>query len=219
MTLGRTCYKLGPPLDYEVNVERKRCPYCGEVDKHAERCPVREPPPPPKPKITKLEATVDEWAERIASDIPKPHTFGWKPNLPVQTADGRQIVKPDGTPVGMQSEVKVTKSGAELLWQEKLRREPCKSCAHYSREMFEDKDRAELAIFLQREAKWDVQAIYSIIDNIMDFGVCLAHSEGADKMHVTHKDASCLHLWEPKSKGWIKSFGSFIAGGSKRHGF
>ena len=199
--------------------EPLRCPLCHEVGKHAERCPGREQEKAPEPKQSKLEATVDDWAQRIASDIPKPQSFGWTPRLPVQTSDGGRVVGPDGRPAGMKSKVVVNKTGAELLWEEKLKTENCALCAHYSRDLFEDKDRAELAIFLQREAHWEPEAVQTILgDDFSKYGVCQAYSTDTG-ISVTHSEASCLHCFQPKAKGWIRSLAGHIYGGSRRSGF
>jgi len=196
------------------------CPECGGRigQTHAERCPYREAPKAPDER-SKLEKTVEDWAQGLAEQIPKPQAIGWKTRIPVETENRQRIIAEDGHQIGIRSQIATEKSGPEILWQLKLQKEPCFSCAHFSREQFEDKDRVELSLFLQREAHWDEQAIRLILSDMTAYGVCLAHSEGADSMHVTHKNASCLRLYQPKKKGWLQSFGGKVFGGSKRHGF
>lgn len=196
------------------------CPECGAYvgGLHAERCPFKEPPKAPDDRST-LERTVEDWAVNLADEIPKPRTYGWKTKLPIETESRQRIVAPDSRPLGMQSQIVVEKSGPAQLWETKRLSQPCFSCTHYSREQFKDKDRAELAIFLQREASWDPQAIKLILDDPQAWGICAAHSAGADSLHVSHRLASCLRLYQPKSKGWLRSLGGAIFGGSGRHGF
>lgn len=198
----------------------KCCPECGAPigGVHAERCPFRQAPKAPDDRNL-MEKTVDDWAQKIADEIPKPITVGWNAKVPMITPDKQRIVAPDGHALGIQSQIGVVKSGTEQLWEIKRQKEPCFSCTHYSRDQFQDKDRAELALFLQREAKWDQQAIKLILDDPQAWGVCAAHSAGPDSLHVTHKNASCLRLYQPRTKGWLRSFGGKIFGGSGRHGF
>jgi hypothetical protein len=178
---------------------------------------LRDPPKTPDDR-SKLERTVEDWAAGLADAIPKPQVIGWKTRLPLEAEDKQRIIAPDGHAVGVRSQIATEKSGPEQLFEEKRQKEPCWSCRHYSRDQFEDKDRAELALFLQREAGWDPQAVRLILEDITAFGVCLAHSEAGDRLHITHKDASCLRLYQPRKKGWLQSFGGKVFGGSKRHG-
>lgn len=196
------------------------CPECGARvgTLHAERCPFKEAPKPADNR-SKLEKTVEEWAQDLANEIPKPKVIGWKTKIPMETENKQHIIAPDGHRIGVKSQIATEKSGPEQLWEIKRQREPCWSCRHFSREQFEDKDRAELALFLQREAKWDKQAIKIILSDMTAYGVCLAHSADGSSLHVTHKDASCLRLYQPRKKGWLQSFAGKIFGGSRRHEF
>ena len=196
------------------------CPECGAKlgTPHAERCPLQFASTKTPDDRSKLEKTVEQWAADLASEIPKPRVEGWKTRLPMETTSKQRIVTPDGHGLGIASQIGTEISGPELLWREKLAKEPCLSCQSYSRDLFEEKDRAELALFLQREAKWDANAIKLVMDDPTQFGVCLAHSMDKDNLHITHARASCLHLYKPKKEGWLQSVGGKIFGGSKRFG-
>lgn len=201
--------------------EPLHCPICHEVGKHAERCPGREPEKPAEAPQTKMDATVHEWADKLVDEIPKPRQFGWKPTLPVAGADGVRLLGPDGRPVGMRSELVTTKSGAEQIWSKKMARDPCYSCEHFDEDGIPSEERVRLFNVLSREAKWDPQALQIILDlkpgdssgrSTLIYGWCEAHQQ------ATHREASCLRLYQPR-KGWLKSVGGKIFGGSKKYGF
>jgi len=198
--------------------ELLHCPICHETGKHADRCPGREPEKAPEPQQSKLEATADEWMGRVCEDIPKPQKFGFKPRLPVQDSGGVRLLGPDGHPIGMQSQIVVDKSSAEIAFEAKRAKEPCFSCEFWDADGIPEDERVKLFDFLAREAKMSEDALKLVLDLQSGgnpnriYGWCEAHQQAA------HREASCLRLYQPR-KGWLKSVAGHLWGGSKKYGF
>lgn len=201
--------------------EPLHCPICHGVGKHADRCSGREPEKAPVEQKSKLEQTVNEWADGIADSIPKPRLVGTQPGIDVRATDGTKLVGPNGESARMPTKIVSEESGAQQLWSEKRAKQPCKSCEAYNPEAFQTDDQNKLTAFLIREAHWTPDAVKVILADPKGwraYGVCSAWTPDPEHLHICHENASCLRLYRPR-KGWLKSFGSAIFGGSKRHGF
>lgn len=133
--------------------------------------------------------TDQSWMRDIPTDDLVPETTGLKTKIPLETAEGVQLVGPDGNPRGIRTELLRTDDEVSKAWKIKQSREPCWMCRHFKFRVFTREQKLQFIRNLIRDHGWKPEHIKGEIGNIELFEYCPVHQL------LTHRNASCLKYW------------------------